>query len=126
MRKTTTDFNGHKSQTIRIAKELFYSNETIDKIKNAKTESEIHIIMQRARHEQINTGKYYSDNMRGNPEKKENKYSHKLTNDDVRYIKKNYIKGSPITGRDTLARKFDVSRSCIDDIIAGRTYKNVV
>ena len=50
----------------------------------------------------------------------------KLTAEDVRYIRANYIPGHCEFGARPLARRFNVSKSTIERIIYGETYKNVV
>lgn len=50
----------------------------------------------------------------------------KLTDDDVRYIRANYIPGHCEFGARPLARRFNVSKSTIERIIYGEAYKNVV
>lgn len=50
----------------------------------------------------------------------------KLTDEQVRYIRKNYIPHSKEFGRRALAKKFNVDYSTIGYIISGKTYKNVV
>ena len=50
----------------------------------------------------------------------------KLTNDEVRWIRKNYIKGSRTVGAKPLARKFGVTETCIYYIVRNITYKEVI
>lgn len=47
----------------------------------------------------------------------ENSANHKLTESEVRFIRENYKKGSPIYGGSALAKKFNVSNSCISSIV---------
>lgn len=49
----------------------------------------------------------------------------KLTNDDVRYIKKNYKHNKRGFGIRALAKKFNVCDSTIRQIIVGISYKNI-
>lgn len=53
----------------------------------------------------------------------ENNHSAKLTWEDVRYIRDNYIKGSKEFGARPLARKFDVSHSVILNIVSNKKWK---
>ena len=49
----------------------------------------------------------------------------KLSYDDVLYIKNSYQKGVIGKGMKTLAKKFNISYSAIQQIIYGKSYKNV-
>ena len=49
----------------------------------------------------------------------------KLTNEQVRWIRKNYIPGDSEFGQGALAKNFDMSQSAISFIISGRSYKHV-
>lgn len=44
------DFQAYKQQAIRAAKELYYGQNTVNRVKEAKSASEIERIMNRARH----------------------------------------------------------------------------
>lgn len=50
----------------------------------------------------------------------------KLTDDDIRYIRKHYKKGTHAFGLKTLARKFNVNISTIARIVKYKVYKNVI
>ena len=50
----------------------------------------------------------------------------KLTNEDVKWIRDNYIPCDPCFGTRGLARKFNINSSTISDIIHHKTYKEVV
>lgn len=50
----------------------------------------------------------------------------KLTDEQVRYIRNNYIHHSKEFGRRALAKKFNIDYSTIGYIISGKTYKDVV
>ena len=50
----------------------------------------------------------------------------KLTDEQVRYIRKNYIPHSKEFGRRALAKKFNIDYSTIGYIISGKTYKDVL
>jgi hypothetical protein len=53
------------------------------------------------------------------------KYKRKLTEEQVKYIRENYIpKDKEFSGR-ALARKFNVDRSVIEGVLSGKTYKDV-
>ena len=56
----------------------------------------------------------------------ENHHSHKLTKEDVEYIKRKYIKRDSEFGAVALANKFGVDRTSIHDIIRGKTWREVV
>lgn len=56
----------------------------------------------------------------------ENHHSHKLTKEDVEYIKRRYIKRDREFGAVALANKFNVDRTTIHDIIRGKTWREVV
>lgn len=56
--------------------------------------------------------------------KGENTKQSKLTNDDVRYIRKNYIKGCKEYGSLALAKKFKISQSQISRIVNNTSWKN--
>lgn len=49
----------------------------------------------------------------------------KLTDDDIRYIRNYYKKGSHYFGLKALARKFNVSLTTISRIVKGKHYKNI-
>lgn len=49
----------------------------------------------------------------------------KLTEDDVRYIKKNHKKGCSVFGELALSKLFGVDKSTIGHIIHGRTWKHI-
>lgn len=55
----------------------------------------------------------------------ENHHAHKLTEEDVKYIKHVYIKRHPIYGAVALSRKFNVDRTTIHDIIREKTWREV-
>lgn len=48
----------------------------------------------------------------------------KLTRVDVAYIKKNYIPGDRNFGARALARKFNITRDIISNVLKGKSYKN--
>lgn len=50
----------------------------------------------------------------------------KLSDDQVRYIRENYIPYDKNFGLNALARQFDVDRSVVDCIIKGSTYKEIL
>lgn len=50
----------------------------------------------------------------------------KLSDEQVRYIRKNYIAGDKEFGGRALARKFNVDPRTISDVITRKTYKEVV
>jgi hypothetical protein len=52
-----------------------------------------------------------------------NVWSRKLTDEDVAFIKENYIARDRNFGGRALARKFNVSHITIDYIISGKTYR---
>lgn len=52
-------------------------------------------------------------------------YQAKLTNKQVKEIRRDYIKGAPKYGAKAFAEKFEVSISSIGDVVSGRTYKHV-
>lgn len=47
----------------------------------------------------------------------------KLSNEDVKYIKEHYIRGSSEWGQTGLAKKFNVSQATIKDLLLGHIYK---
>lgn len=49
----------------------------------------------------------------------------KLTPEQARYIRQNYIAGDRKFGAHALARKFNVNKSVILNVVKGKTYKNV-
>ena len=49
----------------------------------------------------------------------------KLTNDQARYIRDNYVPRDSQYGRAALARRFGVSKRVVDAIISGETYRNI-
>lgn len=55
----------------------------------------------------------------------EEHHSHKLTEDDVRYIRSNYIKRDSVFGATALSKKFNVDRTTICDVIKRKTWRNV-
>ena len=52
-------------------------------------------------------------------------HASKLTNEDVIYIRKNYICKDKIFGKRALARKFNVHESTISNIVCYKSYKEV-
>lgn len=52
----------------------------------------------------------------------ENHHAHKLTDDDVRYIRKVYIKRDKQFGAVALAQKFNVDRTTIHDVVRRKTW----
>ena len=48
----------------------------------------------------------------------------KLSNEDVKYIKEHYIRGSSEWGQTGLAKKFNVSQATIKDLLLGHLYKD--
>ena len=56
----------------------------------------------------------------------ESHHAHKLTNDNVKYIKTHYIKRDPIYGATALGKKFNVNRTTIVNVYKGKTWKEVV
>ena len=55
-------------------------------------------------------------------------YRKKLTDDDVRYIRKNYVKGDKgnLFTMKQLAEKFDVCQATINSVVAREFYKDIV
>ena len=53
----------------------------------------------------------------------ENHHAHKLTKEDVSYIKSNYKKRDREYGAVALSKKFKVDRTTIHDIVRGKTWK---
>ena len=58
--------------------------------------------------------------------KGEERKNSKLTNEQVKWIRENYIKGSRELGARPLARKFGVTKTCIYYIVTNKSYKEVV
>lgn len=56
----------------------------------------------------------------------EQHHAHKLTEDAVRYIRKVYIKRDRDFGATALANLFKVDRTTIQDVIKGKTWREVV
>lgn len=52
-------------------------------------------------------------------------YNATFTEEDIRYIRKVYKPYDTEYGMTALAKKFNVSPSCIDRIVHGKTYKNI-
>ena len=52
-------------------------------------------------------------------------YKRKLTLEQARYVRENYVPGDKEFGGRALARKFNVDRSVIEGIVSGKTYKDV-
>lgn len=55
----------------------------------------------------------------------EQHHSHKLTEKDVKYVKQVYIKRDKEFGAVALAKRFNVDRTTIHDIIRGKTWREV-
>lgn len=55
----------------------------------------------------------------------EGAWTHKLTNEDVDFIRKVYVPGSPLLGRSALAKKYGVSPSAIQRVIHKNTWKHL-
>ena len=55
----------------------------------------------------------------------EEHHAHKLTEEDVRYIKSHYIKRDKNFGAVPLSKMFDVDRTTIHDIVKEKTWKGV-
>lgn len=49
----------------------------------------------------------------------------KLTNEQARFIRENYIPRDPKFGEAALARRFDVRRDVVKAVVTGRTYKHI-
>ncbi len=56
---------------------------------------------------------------------RDDNHAAKLTEEQVRYIRKVYIKGHPEFGAVALAKKFNVTKGTIFCIIRGQTWKHV-
>ena len=54
-----------------------------------------------------------------------NKVCRKLTDEDVKFIRDNYIKGDKIWGLNPLSRKYGVSRATIRSVLLRLTHKNI-
>lgn len=54
-----------------------------------------------------------------------NAYNSKLTEENVKYIRQFYILGDKNFGVNALSKKFNISRACIQDVIKGKSYKNI-
>ena len=55
----------------------------------------------------------------------EEHHAHKLTEEQVCYIKRVYVKRDPVFGAVALAKQFNVDRTTIHDVIRGKTWRNV-
>ena len=55
----------------------------------------------------------------------EQHHAHKLTEDAVKYIKQLYVKRDKEFGAVALAKKFNVDRTTIHDIVRGKTWGEV-
>ena len=53
----------------------------------------------------------------------EQHHAHKLTEDAVKYIKRVYVKRDKEFGAVALAKKFNVDRTTIHDIVKGKTWR---
>lgn len=58
--------------------------------------------------------------------KGEGRINSKLTNEQVKWIRENYRKGSRKLGARPLARRFGVTKTCIYYVVNNMTYKEVV
>ena len=56
----------------------------------------------------------------------EQHHAHKLTEDDVRYIRSVYNKRDKEFGAVALAKKFNIDRTTIHDIVRGKTWRDIV
>lgn len=56
----------------------------------------------------------------------EQHHAHKLTEDDVRYIRSVYNKRNKEFGAIALAKKFNIDRTTIHDIVRGKTWRDIV
>ena len=56
----------------------------------------------------------------------EQSYQSKLSNEQVREIRRVYKKGDPEFGMVALGKKFRVHLNVIKNVVDGKTYKNVV
>lgn len=56
----------------------------------------------------------------------EEHHAHKLTESNVLYIRKVYIKRDPLYGATALAKRFNVDRTTVNDVIKGKTWRNVM
>ena len=54
-----------------------------------------------------------------------NRNTAKLTKEDVKFIREHYIPRHPKFGAAAFARRFNVLRSSIQDVIKGKSYKNI-
>jgi hypothetical protein len=52
--------------------------------------------------------------------------SAKLNDDDVKWIRKHYKPKDKVHGRKPLAKKFNVSESCITMVVMRQTFQNVI
>lgn len=55
----------------------------------------------------------------------ENSANHKLTESEVKFIRENYKKYDAVYGGRSLAKKFNVSESCISSIVLGHSWGGV-
>lgn len=73
-----------------------------------------------------NTQHAYDNNLIKNHLKGEEVFNSKLTEDIVRYIRKNYIKGSKEFGQRALGRKFGVTHATIQSVLNGKSWAHVM
>ena len=86
-------------------------------------------VMNRGDHSRLHlTGRVFSEDTKrkiGKTSKRDNPNCRKLSNEDVLYIRNNYCAGDPDNGCRALSRKYGVTHSVIQQILQGKTYKNI-
>ena len=108
------------------------SNELVHHLNENSRDNRIEnlTIMSRSEHARLHGKEYgFSEKARAARVKKIKEEGHpklrKLSNDDVRYIRQNYIPRDKEFGERALARKYGLGHSSLNRIINKQCYKNV-
>lgn len=120
------DNRGHEFRVHRLVAEHFIPNpthkDTVNHIDGNKLNNTASNLEWADRHEQLNHA--YRLKLKQAHRGSSNTQA-KLTDDDVRYIRKHYIRNSREFGTVALSKKFGVSNRVIGLVVAGKSYKNV-
>lgn len=120
-----TQFDGKTRLVHRVIAKTFIDNTAnlpeVNHINGNKSDNSINNLEWCTRNENLKHA--YKHNLRN--AKGTNNARSKLSEEDIRYIRKNYIKGDKVYGGIAIGKKFNVAHQTISAVVSGQNWETI-